>query len=145
MIKILLDENVAVSLKKKLEEHGYDVIHINDIETGMPDPQVYQIAKSENRIIISADNHFKQNKLELNEGSIFITPTVRGCVDLFERIDWIIKKALDYNMNLLECTTIISKDRYTFRYKKGLKGEIKEKEIDLKKTSFYKQKETKKK
>lgn len=138
MALLLLDENIAVKLKKELEEHGYDIIHINDIKTGIPDIQVYQIAKEQNRIIISGDYHFKKDKFKLNEGTIFITPSARCCNDLSDRIAWIIEKAPDYHMDLLTCTTIISKEGYTFRYKKGLKEEIKEKEIDLKKTSFYK-------
>jgi predicted nuclease of predicted toxin-antitoxin system len=69
-IKLLLDENVPNSVKENLKNLGYDVVTINDINKGLPDNVVFDLAQLENRIIITIDNHFKKMKRQNSCGII---------------------------------------------------------------------------
>ena len=49
MIKLLLDENVALKIKQGLIQLEFkDVKHINDFGKGLKDSEVFEIAKNEN-------------------------------------------------------------------------------------------------
>lgn len=62
-MKVLLDENVAMKLEKGLAKCGVeDVVHINNIKKGMKDTEVYELAKREQRLIVSGDRHFSKRK-----------------------------------------------------------------------------------
>lgn len=140
-MKILLDENVAVKLKKQLKEVGYeDVVHINDIRKGMRDEEVYNLAKSENRLIISGDDDFKKKKFKLTWGIIYLTPKAKLQEDLSIRIKWIIDNISNYNINIFETSISLSMKDYNIYYRKGMDKEIKNKiitfdKIKIKKTS----------
>lgn len=64
-MKFLLDENIPISLKKKLIENGYDVEHINDNKKGVKDKNVFEYAVKNKKCIITYDcdfNNFKELK-----------------------------------------------------------------------------------
>lgn len=59
MIKVLLDENVPNSYKKKMLVNGIkDIKRINDFGKGLPDEKVLQCAINEERTIITIDKDF---------------------------------------------------------------------------------------
>ena len=69
-IKILLDENVPVSIKQELIEMGYqDVITIGDVCKGISDEEVIELAKQQGRLLITQDSDFKKLK-SMNEHGI---------------------------------------------------------------------------
>jgi len=59
-MKFLIDENLPISLKKKLSEKGYDVFDIREIgKSGATDEEVIKIASEFNCFLISANHkHF---------------------------------------------------------------------------------------
>ena len=68
MTKILLDENVAFKIKEDLIKLGFeDVKHIDDFGKGLADEDVFNVAKDEERILISGDDDFKK-KFEASKG-----------------------------------------------------------------------------
>ena len=88
MIKLLIDENVALSIRDRLKEKGYtDTIHIDDIKKGIPDKEVFEIAQKESRIIISGDDDFKAKDFKYNCGIIWFTA----------RKEKLIAEGYDYN------------------------------------------------
>lgn len=131
-MKILLDENVAIKLVKELIGCGLkDVIHINNIRKGMTDLEVYELAKKEQRLIISGDRHFSKKRKELCNGTIFITPSAKKLEDLPEKIMWIIENISNYNIDILTSTISLSCTEYNIFYKKGMDNK------DMKKTILY--------
>lgn len=133
-MKILLDENVLIKIKKDLIKIGYnDVKHINDIEKGLTDDEVYQLAIDEGRIIISGDNDFKKEKFKYNCGIIFCTRKAIFQKDIVNKIDWIIKNIGNYNIDINKAIIYINLEQYIISYKKGMKKEIREKKLEFKK------------
>jgi predicted nuclease of predicted toxin-antitoxin system len=59
-MKFLIDENLPISLKKKLSEKGYDVFDIRELgKFGITDEEIIKIASDQGRILISANyKHF---------------------------------------------------------------------------------------
>nr|DAD94128.1 MAG TPA: protein of unknown function (DUF5615) [Siphoviridae sp. ctUF252]DAE01558.1 MAG TPA: protein of unknown function (DUF5615) [Siphoviridae sp. ctZHt25]DAT05039.1 MAG TPA: protein of unknown function (DUF5615) [Caudoviricetes sp.] len=131
-MKVLLDENVAMKLEKGLAKCGVeDVVHINNIKKGMKDTEVYELAKREQRLIVSGDRHFSKKKKELCKGTIFITPSAKKLEDLPEKICWIIDNISNYNIDILTSTISLSSSEYNVFYKKGMKRKA------IKKTILY--------
>lgn len=138
-MKILLDENVAVKLKEQLREVGYeDIVHINDIKKGLPDEEVYNLAKKENRLIISGDDDFKKKEFKLTWGIIYLTPKAKMQADLNTRIKWIIENISNYNINIFESSISLSMKEYNIFYKKGMNKEVKNKIISFDKIKHKK-------
>lgn len=109
MDKILLDENVPIRIKEQLEEYGYkDVKHINEVKKGLTDDEVYNIALTENRIIISGDNHFKKKEYIYRCGIIYITSNAMRKKDVIQKIDWINKNLIKYNIDKNKALIFIS-------------------------------------
>ena len=135
MNKLLLDENVAIRIKGELIQLGYDVFHINDAEKGIPDEEVFNKALEEQRILITCDDDFKALKFKYKMAIIWVTPKVRFCEDVSERIDWIIKNIEKYNIDINKSFISIKSDKYCIQYrkKKGVLSRIAEKEIELSK------------
>ena len=53
-IKLLLDEHIWEGLVDRLEEHGYDVEHINRLgKQSIDDPDVFDLAASQNRAVLT--------------------------------------------------------------------------------------------
>lgn len=138
-MKILLDENVAISLKDELIKCGFvDVIHINDVRKGMKDSEVYELAKREKRLIISGDNHFKRSEFKFKCGVIFLTPRARGLEDLPTKIKWIVDNISNYNIDVFSSSISLTYQEYNIFYEKGMKHERKNKEIPYTKIKFNK-------
>lgn len=130
MIKLLVDENVALSIRDKLIEKGYtDTKHIDDIRKGIKDSQVFNIAQKESRIIISGDGDFKAKDFKYNCGTIWFTSSARLNIDVVEKIIWIIEHIDNYNIDLYTSFVSIRRFSYYIYYKQGMKGKKKEKEI----------------
>lgn len=130
MIKFLIDENVALSIRDKLIEKGYtDTIHIDDIKKGIPDKEVFDIAQKESRIIISGDDDFKAKNFKYNCGIIWFTTSARLNIDIVEKIVWIIEHIDNYNIDLYTSFIYIKRFSYYMYYKKGMNKKIKQKEI----------------
>lgn len=131
MIKLLIDENVAIRVKTSLVERGYnDTKHINDIRKGLTDDEVFEIATKEERILISGDDDFKDEKFKYNCGIIWITPKAKINVEeAINRICWILKNITNFNIDINTAFIAVTKDSYLISYKKGMNRKITEKEI----------------
>lgn len=139
MEKFLLDENVPVRIKKQLEQFGYeDVKHINEIEKGLTDDEVYNIALTEKRLIISGDNHFKKKEYMYNCGIIYITANAMQRKDIVEKVDWVNTNLIKYNIDKYKSLIFISEKEYNIRYLKEKSNKEKEKKLYFSKIKFNK-------
>ena len=58
-MKILVDENVSLSLSPRLKALGHEVEHISEIANkGIPDEKVWELAQDGPRLLITRDFHF---------------------------------------------------------------------------------------
>jgi len=58
-LKFLIDNALSPVLAKKLQEAGYDALHVRDIGlASATDDEIFTYALRENRIIVSADTDF---------------------------------------------------------------------------------------
>lgn len=135
-MKLLLDENIANKIKEgliKLEIE--DVKHINDIGKGITDKQVFDLAKNEDRILLTGDDDFKDNDYKCKIPIIWITPKARKENNIPQLVKWIIDNIKKYNIELKRAFITIKKDGYIIEYKtkEGVFGKIKKKEIGFEK------------
>lgn len=57
-LRFLIDVGVGKGIEKYLQEDGYDVKIVRDIDPCMEDKEIIRIAVSENRMIITMDKDF---------------------------------------------------------------------------------------
>lgn len=58
-LKFLIDNALSPIFSKQLKKYGYDVIHVRDIRMEKCcDDEIFDFAKKENRIVVSADTDF---------------------------------------------------------------------------------------
>jgi predicted nuclease of predicted toxin-antitoxin system len=58
-MRFLIDNNLSPLLAEILKTAGHDAVHLRDLGMkGSPDPVVLEFARSDNRILISADTDF---------------------------------------------------------------------------------------
>ncbi len=59
-MRLIIDENLPKTLTEELRKSGHDVVDLRDInKTGIPDEEVFSIANSEKRFIVTANyRHF---------------------------------------------------------------------------------------
>lgn len=98
MIKFLLDMGVSPICGKWLNEVGYDAVHLNDLNLNeLPDNDIIELAKSQQRIILTCDNDFGTlmafNKLHL------------PCVILFRLNDFTPKNVFNKLSTILKETS----------------------------------------
>ena len=135
-MRLLLDENVSNKIKEGLIELGLEEIkHINDVKKGLSDNEVFELAKNEQRIIVTCDDDFKANKFKYKLPIIWITPKGRKNIELAKLIKWIINNCNKYNIKKEKAFITIKKDEYFIEYKNkdGLFGKIKTKQISFNK------------
>ena len=75
-MKFLTDENIAISVVKRLRNRGHDVKDVKEESLyGSPDKDIFELVKKENRIILTHDKDFialtKNYKSDF-EGAILI-------------------------------------------------------------------------
>ncbi len=84
--KLLLDENMPARTRFPRVNSRHDLKHLRDDFhiTGIPDPQVYEFAKTENRLILTfnGDDFRELAKKSRETGIIFLSDTLPD-----ERID----------------------------------------------------------
>ncbi len=69
----LLDENVSNNLKKHLKSKGYAVITVQELnKRGIKNSQLLELARNENRILITYDKDFLSLKLKPEDSLIII-------------------------------------------------------------------------
>lgn len=135
-MKLLLDENVSNAIKEGLIELGLkEAKHINDVKKGMTDSEVFELARREQRIIVTGDDDFKANNFKYKLPIIWITPNGRKNSNLAARIKWIIDNCSKYNIKIERAFITIKKDKYFIEHKNrnGIFGRIKTKEISFNK------------
>ncbi|MBA7512609.1 hypothetical protein ES705_04617 [subsurface metagenome] len=72
-MNFLLDENVPVSIKKVIQELGYEAFTLHDFNMlGVQNGEVAELALKENAIIITLDSDFLQLKKSLQNKSRII-------------------------------------------------------------------------
>ena len=58
-LKFLIDNALSPIFSKKLQNHGYDAIHVRDMDMQTcSDEEIFEFAQKEGRIIVSADTDF---------------------------------------------------------------------------------------
>jgi predicted nuclease of predicted toxin-antitoxin system len=58
-LKFLIDNALSPIFSKQLQNHGHDAIHVRDIDMQTcSDEEIFDFAKKEERIIVSADTDF---------------------------------------------------------------------------------------
>lgn len=58
-MKILVDENVSLSLSSRLKALGHEAEHISEIASkGIPDEKVWELARDGPRLLVTRDFHF---------------------------------------------------------------------------------------
>ena len=96
---------------------------------GLEDKDVFNIAKKENRILISGDDDFKKKEFKNKNGIIWLTPKARYDKDVDKKIAWIVKNIANYNIDIHSAFISIMKNKYSICFMRGMKKTIKEKEI----------------
>lgn len=131
-MKLLLDENIANKIKEGLIRLGFkDTIHINNIAKGISDKEVFELAKKDERIIITGDDDFKANNFKHQIPIIWITPKARYEKDICYKIKWILDNIEKHNINLKRAFISIRKNMYSIEYKNKDKVFAKIKKIDI--------------
>jgi predicted nuclease of predicted toxin-antitoxin system len=58
-LKFLIDNALSPIFSIQLKDHGYDAIHVKDVQMGTsPDEDIFDFAQKEGRIVVSADTDF---------------------------------------------------------------------------------------
>ncbi|MEX2551338.1 MAG: DUF5615 family PIN-like protein [Nitriliruptoraceae bacterium] len=58
-MKLLLDENLPPRLAGLLNDADHDAVHVRDLDAaGASDPQIVELARAHERVIVSADTDF---------------------------------------------------------------------------------------
>ena len=57
-MKLLANENFPLASKKILAQNGFDIIHIGETNSGIPDEKVMEIAINEERTILTFDRDY---------------------------------------------------------------------------------------
>jgi predicted nuclease of predicted toxin-antitoxin system len=98
-VKILLDENIPKTTLAALVGAGHDVLDIRGGKReGMSDAQLWQLAQTEGRLLVTTDKWFVQHRAEDHCGVLIvllnhpnrskINDRVLGALQKFEESDW---------------------------------------------------------
>ena len=109
-MKILVDENIPVFTVQELRHLGHDVKDIRGTELeGIHDSVVWQIAKAENRLLISTDKIFTHDHYrdKNHNGIILILLKQPNLMKIHSRI---LNAITQYSEDLLKGSLLIIKD-----------------------------------
>ncbi len=68
-MKFLADENVESAVVMTLRELGCDVLYVSEKHSGISDDEIFELAATENRILITNDTDF--GEMVFRQGKIF--------------------------------------------------------------------------
>lgn len=78
-MKFLLDENVPEGFIKVLKKNGYkDITHINKLQKGLPDKEVFDYAVKNRLCIVSHDSDFDDFQIKPHYGIIRVKGKVKN-------------------------------------------------------------------
>ncbi len=107
-MKILADENMAYSIVERLQRDGHQVIHVANIASGSADPEVLQIAKQHNALLITEDKDFGELVIHrfIQETGVILV-RLKGFRPV-ERAEIIAQVIDEHGEKLLRAFTVIS-------------------------------------
>lgn len=122
-MRLLLDENVPINLRKELKRVGHNVEHINFAGKGMTDEEVLSYALKEKRTLISLDADFCHLKKMENYGIIKINSKLSNKINILIELLSIIKNMdmkdiyiqIDENKAYIE-EKVYSKKKHKFKH-----------------------------
>jgi len=87
-MKIVVDESVSYGIVSYLRNKGHDVIAIAEaLTSGLKDPDVFEVVKKENAILITRDHHFTNSLRFPPENTSCIIFIRKGNLTSQEEID----------------------------------------------------------
>lgn len=82
-----MDENVPRMTVERMQELGHDVVDLRGTEReGLPDDQVWQVAKSEKRLLITTDKGFLRRRRDVHSGLLVVALRKPNRLRIHERI-----------------------------------------------------------
>jgi predicted nuclease of predicted toxin-antitoxin system len=103
----LADEGVDGPVVKHLRENGYDVTYIAEMATGIDDETILELAKNENRILITRDKDFGELVYRLQKIHSGIILTRLAGIDAKTKAQMVLKVIEDYEEELSGAFTVI--------------------------------------
>ena len=98
-MKFLADENVPYGVIKRLRKEGIDIISVYDVQRGITDPEVAELANQEERILITFDKDFETilfvEGLEL-PGLILLRFPPRNVEYIYKNLKAVLSKEIDF-------------------------------------------------
>jgi predicted nuclease of predicted toxin-antitoxin system len=86
-MKILVDENIPAATAAELREQGYDVLDIRGTsDQGIADPELWQKAVQEKRLLITTDKGFAEHRDEQHYGLLIIRLKQPSSVKIHQRV-----------------------------------------------------------
>ena len=114
-VKILADENVNYKIIEHLKNNNLDVTPLIDLERGISDYEVINLAKKLKAIILTEDSDFGTWAFSLKEeinGVIYIRYKPQEYLEIAETIVLVVNK---YNKELYNKFTTITKNKIRIR------------------------------
>ncbi len=72
-LKILVDKNIPKMTVNELKKLGFDVLDIrNTAKEGIPDQEVWEIALSQKRLLITTDKGFSKYRMQNHSGILIV-------------------------------------------------------------------------
>ena len=98
-MRFLADENVPYGVIKRLREDGIDIISVYDVQRGIADSEVAELANSDGRILITFDKDFGTilfvEGLEL-PGLILLRFPPKNVEYIYKNLKAVISKEIDF-------------------------------------------------
>ena len=109
-MRILLDECMSPAVAAWLCEQGHDAVSIHDVQHGLDDATVLEIAVSEKRILFTNDKGFGERAVRLRQqhyGIILLRLEDRRTPQMIQAID----KLLRFHADLLPNALVVVTER----------------------------------
>lgn len=117
MTKFLADESVDFRIVTNLREDGYEVEAVIEMDPGISDDQVLEIANDLEAILLTEDKDFGDLTYRLNKPNQGIILIRMSGDPIEEKMNKIIQVLEEYLDQLSDSFTVISKDKVRIRKK----------------------------
>jgi predicted nuclease of predicted toxin-antitoxin system len=107
----LIDENISPEVFQKLNNLGYDVISARDTCKGCPDEKIVEIARAEDRVIITFDLDFGELYRNLGVSSIVLRLRTKNPSSVLKYLLSFFKKIADQKIDLKNKLAVIREGR----------------------------------
>ncbi len=115
-LTILADENIHRAIVVRLQQDGHRVLHVGDLDPGIPDDEVVQLALDQQALLITHDTDFGELVFRRGHSHAGVLLIRLASVPFAEQAESIARVMMEHGSSLMGAFSVLTPGKLRIRH-----------------------------